>query len=139
MTVADLPGAPTNVAATAGDGYVRISWNSPTTNGGSSYTPYAVVRYLADGTADTVAAGLPRSPRSYDYASPNGVAYKYSVHSYNSSSEKCGDYGVGFSCPAFNPLITARGVPDAPTNVSATGGGQVLACQRCRDETERVQ
>ena len=41
-TPATVPGAPTGLAATAGDGQASLSWTAPSDNGGSAVTGYTV-------------------------------------------------------------------------------------------------
>ena len=44
-----LPGVPTNITASAGVSQVTVSWNSPTTDGGSPITGYTVTAYDSAG------------------------------------------------------------------------------------------
>jgi hypothetical protein len=45
--VATAPGAPTGLAATAGNAQVSLSWGAPASNGGSAITSYKVYRGTA--------------------------------------------------------------------------------------------
>ena len=41
-TPATVPGAPTNVTATPGNGTATMRWTAPSSNGGSSLTGYVI-------------------------------------------------------------------------------------------------
>jgi hypothetical protein len=78
VTPATVPGAPTGVTATAGNGQVSLSWLAPVDNGGSAITDYVIEYKLssdvgwlvfADGTSttlSTVVTGLANGS-SYDF------------------------------------------------------------------------
>ena len=78
-TPATVPGAPTNVAATAGNGQVTVSFTPPADNGGSTITGYTVTsnpgNLTAAGTATTITVtGL-----------SNGTAYTFTVTASNAA------------------------------------------------------
>ena len=72
-----VPGSPTHVNATAGNAAVALTWNAPSSNGGSAITGYVITFSrgsrinLANVTSDTV-KGL-----------TNGVTYTFSVAAVN--------------------------------------------------------
>ena len=72
-----VPGSPTRVNATAGNAAVALTWNAPSSNGGSAITGYVITFSrgsrinLANVTSDTV-KGL-----------TNGVTYTFSVAAVN--------------------------------------------------------
>src|SRR5262249_59835692 len=41
-----VPGAPTGVTATAGNGSANVSWTAPSNNGGSTITKYTVTPFI---------------------------------------------------------------------------------------------
>jgi predicted phage tail protein len=49
VTPSTVPGAPTNVTATAGNALANISWTAPANNGGSQITGYVVTSVPSDG------------------------------------------------------------------------------------------
>ena len=108
-----VPGAPTSVVATPGNGKVTVSWTAPASNGGSaiifySITPYHGTIALPARTfwATTTSAVMP--------ALTNGTAYNFKVQARNAA-------GAGPMSVASNVAIP-RTVPGAPTGVTASPG-----------------
>ncbi len=80
------PGAPLQVAATAGDGQVSLSWSAPASDGGRPVTSYRVYR----GTAPTGLSMLAIVPGTTTYTDPqveNGRTYYYMVTAQNAAGE----------------------------------------------------
>lgn len=126
-SVPGVPGAPTAVSATAGNGQATLSWTAPTSNGGAAIEGYRVqVATSASGTYAAAAGGcLPATTLASTTTSctatglTNGTDYFFQVAAKNSVGT--GSYSTASS--AVTPLAT---VPDAPTGVSVTAGdGQV--------------
>ena len=86
-----VPGAPTNVIATAGDGQAAVSFTPPTDNGGNAITGYTVTSHpgniSATGTGTTMTVpGL-----------SNGTAYTFTITAANAA-------GTGPASPASNAV-----------------------------------
>ena len=79
-----LPGPPTNVVASPGDGMVSLSWDPPASDGGSPITAYRVV-VRANGewlrTIDTVTTSLGVPSLT------NGVTYTFRLYSRNANGD----------------------------------------------------
>jgi titin len=113
VTPETVPTAPTDVAATPGDGQVVLSWTGPADDGGSAVTGYVVTPFVG-----TTA----QSPTTYSSVATsetvaglvNGTSYTFTVAAIN---------GVGDS-PASAPstAVTPATVPTAPSGVTGTAG-----------------
>jgi fibronectin type 3 domain-containing protein len=113
-----VPGAPT-LAGTAGDGVVHLSWQPPSSDGGSTILRYKVYRKLAGapGYPNTALATVSTGRTFDDTTVTNGTAYTYEVFAVN---------GVGQG-PASNevtetPASSTQTVPSAPQSLTATLG-----------------
>jgi hypothetical protein len=104
-----VPGAPTNVTATAGIASATVSWTPPF-NGGSAITGYTVIA-APGGATKSVAASLTTTTFT---GLTNGTTYTFTVVAKNVA-------GSGVPSAPSN-AVTPRGVPGAPTNVVATAG-----------------
>lgn len=78
------PAAPT-LYAQPGDGVVHLSWNAPSTDGGSSLTKYKIYRRTSGGSYPTAPLASPSSgTRIYeDTTVTNGTTYVYKVVAVN--------------------------------------------------------
>jgi len=107
VTPKTVPGAPLNVAATAGNATATVSWQAPSSNGGSAITGYTVT--ASPGGAQKTVGNVTSTSMT---ALTNGTAYTFTVAAINA-------VGTGAdSTPSA--AVTPRTVPDAPTAVSAT-------------------
>jgi invasion protein IalB len=105
---ATVPGAPTNVSATLGNGSASVSWTPPVGNGGASITGYTVTA-LPGG----VSVSCSSSPCVVNGLN-NGTSYTFTVVATNGTGNSVASSPSGSITPAT--------VSDAPTNVSATLG-----------------
>src|SRR5437016_3630026 len=108
---ATVPGAPTNVTATAGNAQATVSWSAPN-NGGATITQYVVT--AAPGGAATTVTGSPAGTSGTVTGLTNGNCYTFTVTATNSA-------GTGAASSASNSVCPAT-VPGVPTNVTATAG-----------------
>ncbi|MEM9466732.1 MAG: fibronectin type III domain-containing protein [Actinomycetota bacterium] len=109
VTPLPVPDAPTSVSATAGNGQATVSWAAPADAGGAAITAYTATaspggaRCSTTGATSCTVIGL-----------TNGTGHTFTVTATNA-------IGTG---PASTPstAVTPVGVPDAPTQVTATAG-----------------
>jgi hypothetical protein len=116
VTPRSVPGPPTGVAGTAGNTQVRLAWSSPTSNGGSAITGYAV-QYSADGGSNwiTLTSNTASTSKSYTVTGlTNGIAYNFRVAARNV-------VGLG-AYSADSAAITPFTTPGAPTSVTGSAG-----------------
>ena len=114
ITTADVPGAPTNVVAVAGDQSAALSWAAPGNTGGSPVTSYSVAISPPDTSATISVSGTTATVTSLT----DGTAYAFTVAAVNA-------VGMGpASLPSLpvTPMAPLPGVPSAPGSVTATPG-----------------
>lgn len=103
------PAAPTGVSAAPGDRRLTITWNAPSTDGGSPITSYTAT--AAPGGAS---CGWTTGARTCTITElTNGTRYSVTVTSTNQA---------GTSSPSAAATATPRTVPGAPTQVGASPG-----------------
>ena len=110
VTPLTVPGPPTSVTATAGNGQASIWWAAPSNTGGSAITGYSVTSTPGSLTATTTGATTVMVP-----GLTNGTAYTFTVTATNSS-------GTSPASSASTSITPAATVPVAPTGVAATAG-----------------
>ncbi len=81
-TALDVPGAPTDVVAVAGDGQVALSWTAPTDDGGSEILGYAVVPWV-DGVAQAPVLSEGPATELVVPGLENGTTYRFTVAAVN--------------------------------------------------------
>ncbi len=115
VTPRTVPGAPAITSVTPGDGRVIIGWSPPVFDGGSPITAYRVTS--SPGGATVTVLGAVTSAVVSGLL--NGTPYTFTVFATNAA----GNGAVSTTSPAATP----RGVPGAPTSVTATAGnGQAV-------------
>jgi microcystin-dependent protein len=92
-----VPGVPTGVTATAGDGQVSLSWSAPISNGGSPVTGYVVTPYI--GTTAQTPVSEPSAPTAARITGlANGATYTFTVAATNA-------VGTGTESAASDPVV----------------------------------
>ena len=122
----DVPHAPENLQATCGEGYVNLTWEKPSYDGGQiiSYKIYRGTKsgheiYLTEVNGSTLFYN--------DTSVTNGVTYYYYITANNSAGE---------SNKSNEISVTPAGVPSAPRNLRAIveNGYVELTWQPPRDD-----
>ncbi|MFP4196398.1 MAG: fibronectin type III domain-containing protein [Methanomassiliicoccales archaeon] len=110
---ASVPTAPQNLAASASDGKVSLTWDAPSDDGGASVTDYKLYRGTSSGQLSHYAT---TGSTSYtDSSVTNGQKYYYKVSAVNSEGE-----GPKSSEVSATPESSGENtVPSEPVNVRA--------------------
>jgi len=82
-TPTTVPSAPQNLHATAGTGKVILTWQAPSSNGGSAITGYKIYRSTSSGT-ETGYVSLGNVTSYTNTGLTNGITYFYKVRAVNS-------------------------------------------------------
>jgi fibronectin type 3 domain-containing protein len=112
---AAAPSAPQGLAATGGNGTVKLSWSAPASNGGAAVTGYDVYRGTSAGGESATPVATNVTGTSFtDTGLVNGTTYYYTVAAVNAAgtSPQSGEASA-------TPRATA---PSAPLAVVASGG-----------------
>jgi Domain of unknown function (DUF4082)/Fibronectin type III domain/Bacterial Ig domain len=118
---APVPGAVTNVIATAGPGSATVSWNAPS-GGGGPVTTYTVTPYIgSEAQPASTVNGSPPGTNLKLAGLTNGVSYTFTVQASNTN-------GAGPVSERSNAVTpTSLTAPSAPTAVAASAAtGQAL-------------
>jgi PKD repeat protein len=107
------PGAPTGLAASAGNGQATLNWSAPASNGGVNITSYRVYRGTASGNETLLTSGgcggLGAVLSCTDTGLTNGQTYYYKVSAVNAigegpQSNEASATPVSTGCPASQLL-----------------------------------
>jgi parallel beta-helix repeat protein len=109
---ATVPTEPLNSAAWAGDSYINVSWDSPTSNGGSQIINYLIYKGTISGS-EIFLVEIGNVSYYVDTMVTNGITYYYKVSAKN-------DIGEGsLSNEVYG---TPMGLPSSPQNLQASSG-----------------
>ena len=111
VTVAAVPGAPTEVRAVPGNGSITTSWKAPT-NPGTAIDGYAVFVYDDNGYTEKYAWVCPTCTSATVSGLANGRSYYAVLYAHNPN---------GWGAHAFTAKVVA-GTPGPPGSVGATRG-----------------
>src|SRR5439155_1179633 len=108
------PSLPQNLQATAGNSQVSLSWQAPSSNGGSSITNYNIYRSTSSGT-ETGYISLGNVTSYTNTGLTNGITYFYKVKAVNV---------LGSSILSNEASARPVGAPSAPQNLQDTAGAR---------------
>ena len=112
--VADVPGAPTSLTATAGDAQVSLSWSAPASDGGASISRYEY-RYKGSGSwSDWTPVGTSTSATVSSLT--NNTAYSFEVRAVNSAGN-----GASASASATPVKVDSPGSVSLSTSQPTVG------------------
>ncbi|TXH30602.1 MAG: hypothetical protein E6Q91_04800 [Actinobacteria bacterium] len=110
-----VPGAPTGLTGTPGNGEVTLAWTAPD-NGGSPITGYRIDSRTGDGPWASTTTGTDTTHTATGLT--NGTAYQFRIAAINAA-------GAGPDSAIAGPYVP-RTVPGAPTGLTGTpGNGEV--------------
>jgi parallel beta-helix repeat protein len=115
-TPGTTPGIPGGVSAEAGDSFIEISWNAPTSDGGSPITDYVIYRGTSSG-GEIWLADIGSVLEFNDTSVSNGMTYYYKVAAKNAAGE---------GQPSSEVSDTPMGLPSEPNNVAIVAGESYL-------------
>ena len=103
-----VPGAPTGVIATAGNGRATVAWTAPASTGGTPITDYLIQYSRNNGTTwTTFADGMSNATSATVTGLVNGVAYVFRIAAVNAP----GKSAFSIKSAAITPVsFTAAGV-----------------------------
>ncbi|HET7486281.1 MAG TPA: fibronectin type III domain-containing protein [Acidimicrobiales bacterium] len=120
-----VPGAPTSVAATPGDGAATVTWAAPA-DGGSPISSYTVTPYAgASALTPTVVTGSPPAPAATIGGLTNGTTYTFTVSATNAVGAGAASAPSNAVTPAAPPAPTVPGAPTAVAAAPANGAATV--------------
>jgi len=116
-----LPGAPTGVSGTRGNGEVAVSWSPPSSTGGAAISDYAV-QFSGDSGATwtTFTDGTSSSATATVTGLTNGSPYVFRVAAVTA-------VGTGPYSTASSSVSPLSSVPGAPTALSGVSGNQQVS------------
>ena len=129
-TVQAAPGAPTGVAATAGDGQATVTFAAPASAGSSAITRYTATSTPGNHAGDCAPAATPGAVCTITVAGlTNGTSYTFTVKAENASGPGADSAASVAVIPRLLQISTPAGsVPGMAGAASATLSGGGAAC-----------
>jgi sugar lactone lactonase YvrE len=112
-SILNVPSAPTNVSALAGNGQATVSFTAPSNNGGALISSYTVTATPLGGGSSIQVSGT--SSPILVTGLTNGVFYTFTVNATN-------NVGVSANSNSSASTLVEFTTPGIPTNVKATAG-----------------
>lgn len=132
ISTATVPGVPTGLTLTPGDGTIGVSWVAPNSNGGSAITGYTV-SYTPSGGAEATTSVDQRTTSKTLTGLTNGTSYSIKVRAENAVGN--GQYtSTGTSTPDQNIAPSIVGVP----TVTPSNTGAVITWSTNKNTSTRV-
>lgn len=120
QVAATVPGAPSSVAATAGDGQATVTFTPPTSNGGASITSYTVT--ASPGNITAVGTSSPITITGLS----NGTTYTFTVKATNSVGSSSASAASSSITPVA-PVVPASSSQVQQNITYGTPGGNATA------------
>ena len=127
------PSGPTNTRAASGDGWVRISWEAPASNGGHAVSSYIVYRQENQGQVSVVATITSGELSFNDTDVTNTFTYTYQV----SAVTDAGESPKGLVVEGTPQDTTAPPTPKSPGFEAAFGVVALVAAAVVMVRTRR--
>ena len=113
IRVPTTPNAPTNLSGSRRNGGVRLTWSTPSDDGGSTITDYDYRYSFSSGTFSSWTSAGNTSNGETITGLTNGRQYQFQVRARNS---------IGAGSESYTAYATPAGPPSAPQNFETTAG-----------------